>query len=44
MQVRELSVPDAYEVTPTLHGDDRGVFLEWFRDDRFTEPSATGST
>ena len=37
MQIRELSVPDAYEVTPIQHGDDRGVFLEWFRDDPFTE-------
>ena len=36
MKVRELSVPDAYEVTPVQHGDDRGVFLEWFKDDVFT--------
>jgi dTDP-4-dehydrorhamnose 3,5-epimerase len=35
MQVRELKVPDAYEFTPTQHGDDRGVFLEWFRADDF---------
>jgi dTDP-4-dehydrorhamnose 3,5-epimerase len=35
MQVRELKVPDAYEFTPTQHGDDRGVFLEWFRADAF---------
>ena len=31
MQVRELSVPDAYEFTPVQHGDDRGVFLEYFK-------------
>lgn len=37
MQIRELSVPDAYEVTPVQHGDDRGVFLEWFKDAVFTE-------
>ena len=37
MEVRELSVPDAYEVTPVQHGDDRGVFLEWFKDDVFAE-------
>lgn len=33
MQIRELSIPDAYEVTPVLRGDDRGVFLEWYRHD-----------
>lgn len=33
MQIRELSIPDAYEVTPKQHGDDRGVFLEWYRFD-----------
>lgn len=37
MEVRELSVPGAFEVTPTQHGDDRGVFLEWFREDVFAE-------
>jgi dTDP-4-dehydrorhamnose 3,5-epimerase len=40
VEVRELSVPGALEVTPVQHGDDRGIFLEWFREDRFTE--ATG--
>jgi dTDP-4-dehydrorhamnose 3,5-epimerase len=24
-------------MTPAQHGDDRGVFLEWFREDHFTE-------
>jgi dTDP-4-dehydrorhamnose 3,5-epimerase len=38
--VRELSVPGALEITPVQHGDDRGTFLEWFREDEFTE--ATG--
>ena len=37
MQVRELSIPDAYEVTPRQHADDRGVFLEWYRFDRLEE-------
>ncbi len=37
MKFRRLSVPDAYEVTPVQHGDDRGVFLEWFKDAPFTE-------
>lgn len=30
MNVRELSVPGAWELTPRQHTDDRGVFLEWF--------------
>ncbi len=33
MQIRELSIPDAYEITPIVRGDDRGVFLEWYRHD-----------
>jgi dTDP-4-dehydrorhamnose 3,5-epimerase len=37
VQIRELSVPDAYEITPTQIGDDRGVFLEWYRFDRLEE-------
>lgn len=31
MQVRELAVPGAFEFTPVQHGDDRGLFLEWFK-------------
>jgi dTDP-4-dehydrorhamnose 3,5-epimerase len=31
VEVRELKVPDAYELTPTIHRDDRGSFHEWFR-------------
>ena len=37
MQIRELSVPDAYEVTPVQRVDERGVFLEWYRFDRLEE-------
>ncbi len=37
MQIRELSIPDAYEITPIQRGDDRGVFLEWYRFDRLEE-------
>jgi dTDP-4-dehydrorhamnose 3,5-epimerase len=33
MQVRELAVPGAFEFTPIQHGDERGLFLEWFRVD-----------
>jgi dTDP-4-dehydrorhamnose 3,5-epimerase len=37
VQIRELSIPDAYEITPILRGDDRGVFLEWYRFDLLEE-------
>ncbi|MFI2103079.1 dTDP-4-dehydrorhamnose 3,5-epimerase family protein [Isoptericola sp. NPDC019693] len=37
MQIRELSVPGAYEITPRQHGDPRGVFLEWFKAGPFAE-------
>jgi len=33
--VRELSVPGAWELTPTVHADSRGVFFEWFADREF---------
>ncbi|MBF4623597.1 dTDP-4-dehydrorhamnose 3,5-epimerase [Clavibacter sp. VKM Ac-2872] len=33
MQIRELAVPDGYEITPVQRADDRGVFLEWYRFD-----------
>lgn len=33
MQIRELAIPDSYEITPVLRGDNRGVFLEWYRHD-----------
>lgn len=33
-------MPGALEVTPVQHGDERGVFLEWFREDVFV--SAVG--
>ncbi|AWB88630.1 dTDP-4-dehydrorhamnose 3,5-epimerase family protein [Salinibacterium hongtaonis] len=37
MQIRELSIPDSYEITPKQLGDDRGVFLEWYRFDKLSE-------
>ncbi|MCI4658392.1 dTDP-4-dehydrorhamnose 3,5-epimerase family protein [Cryobacterium zhongshanensis] len=37
MQIRELSIPDSYEITPRQFGDSRGVFLEWYRFDRLEE-------
>jgi dTDP-4-dehydrorhamnose 3,5-epimerase len=33
---RELAVPGAWEITPTVHADARGVFFEWFTDREFT--------
>jgi dTDP-4-dehydrorhamnose 3,5-epimerase len=40
VEIRELAVPNAYEVTPVQHGDERGTFLEWFRESPFE--AATG--
>lgn len=37
MQIRELSIPDAFEITPKQFVDDRGVFCEWYRFDRLSE-------
>lgn len=37
MQIRELSVPDSYEITPIQRTDDRGVFFEWYRFDALEE-------
>ena len=37
MQIRELAIPDAYEITPIQRADDRGVFLEWYRFDLLAE-------
>lgn len=30
-------MPGAYEITPVLRGDDRGLFLEWYRHDALEE-------
>jgi dTDP-4-dehydrorhamnose 3,5-epimerase len=37
VQIRELSVPDSYEITPVQRMDGRGMFLEWYRFDRLAE-------
>jgi dTDP-4-dehydrorhamnose 3,5-epimerase len=42
VQIRELAVPDAWEITPVPWKDDRGLFLESFRHDLLAE--ATGRT
>ena len=36
MKVRELKVPGAWEITPTIHGDSRGLFFEWLTDRGFS--------
>ena len=35
VEVRELAIPGAWEITPQQHADDRGVFYEWFTDAQF---------
>lgn len=37
MDVKELGIEGAWAITPTIHGDERGAFLEWFRADAFRE-------
>lgn len=37
MTARELTVPGAWEITPKLHGDARGLFFEWFTEAGFAE-------
>jgi dTDP-4-dehydrorhamnose 3,5-epimerase len=36
VKVRGLAVPGAWELTPQLHSDARGVFYEWFTDSSFS--------
>ena len=36
MEVRELDVAGAWEITPQLHTDSRGLFFEWLTDQGFT--------
>ena len=37
MSVRELAIAGAWTFQPQQHSDDRGVFLEWFREQSFLE-------
>ena len=37
MKVRELAIPGAWEFTPVQHGDQRGLFLEWYRAEPLAE-------
>ncbi|GAB7190159.1 dTDP-4-dehydrorhamnose 3,5-epimerase [Kineococcus sp. NUM-3379] len=36
METHELTIEGAFEVVPQQFGDDRGTFLEWFREPDFT--------
>lgn len=37
VQIRELSISGAWEITPIQRSDDRGIFLEWYRFDLLAE-------
>lgn len=37
MDVEALPIEGAWVFTPTIHGDDRGAFLEWFQAPAFAE-------
>src|SRR6201995_1725837 len=37
VQVRELDIAGAWEITPAVHPDSRGLFFEWLTDHSFTE-------
>lgn len=37
MRIRELTIPDAFEFTPTVHADSRGAFLEFYRFEQLEE-------
>jgi dTDP-4-dehydrorhamnose 3,5-epimerase len=37
MKIRPLSIEGAWEITPQLHGDPRGLFTEWYRFDHLAE-------
>lgn len=36
MKVRELDIPGAWEITPQLHADSRGLFFEWLTGREFS--------
>lgn len=37
MKIRQLEIDGAWEITPQQHGDQRGLFLEWYRFDELTD-------
>lgn len=37
VEIRELTIPGAWEIVPYQRSDDRGVFFEWYRHDKLRE-------
>lgn len=37
MQIEPLTIEGAWVMTPRIHGDDRGAFLEWFKEPLFVD-------
>lgn len=37
MDVQQLPIEGAWVMTPRIHSDDRGAFLEWFKDSSFAQ-------
>ena len=44
MQIVPLSIEGAYLITPKQHGDDRGLFFEWFKAPLFQEAAGHAFT
>ena len=42
MQAEPLPIEGAWVFTPRIHGDERGSFLEWFKDSSFTRTVGHG--
>ena len=42
MDIRPLAIPGSFVVTPKIHGDDRGEFVEWFRADLLKKATGLG--
>lgn len=36
LKARELDIPGTWEITPSIHGDSRGLLFEWLTDRGFT--------
>ncbi|UTT48045.1 dTDP-4-dehydrorhamnose 3,5-epimerase [Rhodococcus gordoniae] len=41
MEYRELKISGAFEILPRKFGDERGVFLEWFKQETFIDAAGT---
>ena len=37
MQIDGLSIEGSWVITPKIHADERGAFLEWFKEQAFVE-------